>query len=114
YIRGMGYRDEREGLQQRVQELEGELDRARATIARLQGAGGQIEAAPEKVGWLTGAPERLDLAMRAPVPSLRVHRDLRRGGFGHAERLVPLGVAHDEVAVAQQRVLPVPPRDAEG
>ena len=42
--------------------------------------------------------------------SLRVHRDLGRRDLGQLVRDAPVGVAHDQEPVGDQRVLPVPPR----
>ena len=61
----MAYRDDRDVLQDRVQELESELDEARDTIARLQGrTGGQVDDTVDRV---LGAPLGMRLTRRLDV-----------------------------------------------
>ena len=55
YRRIVTYRDDREALRARVEQLEGELDEARAEIARLRGE----EPVERASGWL-GAPTRIE------------------------------------------------------
>lgn len=62
----MGYRDERDGLQLRVTELEEELSHARETIARLQGEAAVEGAERGKPGWFTGAPSRATWVREVP------------------------------------------------
>ena len=61
----MGYRDEREALEAKVQELEEDLGEARQTIARLQGEGPAPVGADAPSAFL-GAPPLLHLERELP------------------------------------------------
>jgi hypothetical protein len=62
----VGYRDETEGLRQRVEVLEEELGQARATIARLTGESVKVAIDSDKPNWFVGAPVRLELERELP------------------------------------------------
>ena len=62
----MSYRSEEEALRGRVAELEGELESAEATIARLRGDGAAEVAAPDEVDRFTGIRTNLFIERELP------------------------------------------------
>jgi hypothetical protein len=60
----VGYRDDREALAARVEQLEGELDEARAEIARLRG---ERSSETPRANPLLGGPSRIRLERRLDV-----------------------------------------------
>jgi Tfp pilus assembly protein FimV len=62
----VGYRDEREALEAKVQELEDDLGEARRTIARLQGEGAAAQPGSDAPSAFLGAPPRLHLERELP------------------------------------------------